>query len=40
MLEGTKILKILKDFVNEWLRMVDEHEELFSCSSGWRVLPV
>jgi len=23
-----------------WLRMVDEYEELLSCDSGWRVLPV
>ena len=23
-----------------WLRMVDEHEELLSCGSGWRVLSV
>jgi len=22
------------------LRMADEHEELLSCGSGWRVLPV
>ncbi|QCD92927.1 hypothetical protein DEO72_LG5g996 [Vigna unguiculata] len=23
-----------------WLRMVDEHEELLSCGSGWRLLSV
>jgi len=23
-----------------WIRMADEHEELLSCGSGWRVLPV
>ena len=23
-----------------WLEMADEHEELLSCGSGWRVLPV
>ena len=23
-----------------WLRIADEHEELLSCGSGWRVLPV
>jgi len=22
-----------------WLRIVDEHEELLSCGSGWQVLP-
>jgi len=23
-----------------WLGIADEHEELLSCGSGWRVLPV
>jgi len=23
-----------------WLEMVDEHKELLSCGSGWRVLPI
>ncbi|QCD97174.1 hypothetical protein DEO72_LG6g1884 [Vigna unguiculata] len=23
-----------------WLGITDEHEELLSCGSGWRVLPV
>jgi len=23
-----------------WLGMANEHEELLSCGSGWRVLPV
>jgi len=23
-----------------WLGMADEHEELLSCGSGWRLLPV
>jgi len=23
-----------------WLEMADEHEELLSCGSGWRVLSV
>jgi len=23
-----------------WLGMTDEHKELLSCDSGWRVLPV
>ena len=23
-----------------WLKTADEHEELLSCGSGWRVLPV
>ena len=23
-----------------WLGIADEHEEILSCDSGWRVLPV
>jgi len=23
-----------------WLRIADEHEELLSCGSGWRLRPV
>jgi len=27
-------------YLELWLGMTDEHEELLSCGSGWRVLPV